>query len=162
MIIYSKFDTLKGDVTTPGYEDNSKLMQCSYGVSNLDPCKSGSTNTRRASKVEFDTVVISKEEDAASIQLIDAANKHSVLNTVELAFLNINDNNAPTKLLNIVLSNVRILSHIQETCGQTGLSIESYVMSFSQFKHTATQFNTSGKAVGQSVFEYNLETGQCS
>jgi type VI secretion system secreted protein Hcp len=94
MPIYMQFGTaIKGDVTSKGHENWINVSSFSWGLGRAITTSQGSAENRTASGASVSEVVVSKNLDPASGDLIQDMLKGSLKTDVQIDFTEVKDNN---------------------------------------------------------------------
>ncbi|MCC6719741.1 MAG: type VI secretion system tube protein Hcp [Acetobacteraceae bacterium] len=152
MPIYMKYGDIKGDVTEAGHKDWIALHSFQWGVGRGISSPTGAAHNREASAPSISEVVVTKNQDVSSVQLLEEAYQGQGKD-VEIHFTRTMKDKLDTymqyKLTNTMVSGYSISSGGDRPT-------ESISLNFTKVEYKMTPQSEGGKNVAGSSVTYNL------
>jgi type VI secretion system secreted protein Hcp len=154
MSTFLKFGSVLGDVEDAGHPNWINLHAVSWSLSRPVTNPAGSSGGRVLSAPQLSELTITKDEDIASIPLIQAALEGSPV-AVQIDFCTTGTTQQQV-YYSIALTNAVITAF-----GQTALDgrpLDSVTLNFTQIAFTGTQMDADGTAASPASYGWNIST----
>jgi type VI secretion system secreted protein Hcp len=158
MSIFLKFGSVLGDVEDAGHTNWINLRSVSWGMSRPVTNAAGSSSGRVLSAPQVADLNISKEEDVATIPLLQAAFEGSpVIAQIDFCSTGSGQQNV---FYTILMQNAIITAFSQG--GADGRPSDMFTLNFTQVSFTGTQLEPDGTAASPASYGWDLSTNSSS
>lgn len=157
MAIYMKYDGVTGNVTESGHTGWIELQSCNWGLGRSIATAVGASDDREASMPSVSEVIVTKECDVASTNLLQEA-LTGFGKTVQIDFTR--TAKTTDTYLTLTLTNAMISSHSHSHNGGDGRPIESVSLNFTKFEYKFIQMDTDASPGSTATAGYDLSTAQ--
>jgi type VI secretion system secreted protein Hcp len=152
MPIYMKYDGIDGDVTAEGHEKWIELGSFQWGVGRGISSPTGASADRESSAPSISEIVVTKNQDIASVKLLDEA-YHGEGKKVQIDFVKTDKGKLETymyyKLEDTMLSGYSISSGGDRPT-------ESLSLNFTKIEYKGTQMDKANKGGAAASVTYDL------
>ena len=153
MAIYMKYGSIKGAVTTKGYEDTIELHSFQMGVGRAIGTAARGSSNREHSEPSISEITVSKPVDTASNKLFEDAVAGHLDNDVEFKFTTTTKGQVET-YLSIVLKKAGLSGYSMSSGGDVPSESLSINFAHIEYSHSKLDAKTTGTAV---KVTYDLE-----
>jgi type VI secretion system secreted protein Hcp len=154
MSIFLKFGSVLGDAQDAGHTNWIVIKAVSWGLTRPVTNPAGSTAGRVLSSPQVAELHITKDEDVASIPLIQASFEGSPV-AAQIDFCTTGTGQQEV-YYTIMLTSALITSFAQ--AGTDGRPLETLAINFTQISFTGTQMDADGTAASPSSYGWNIST----
>jgi type VI secretion system secreted protein Hcp len=157
MPIYLKLGDIKGDVTADGHKDWIELHSCQFGIGRGISTPVGNSADREASAPSISEIVVTKNQDIASIKLFESACGGSEGVSATIDFTRTDKGKTDT-YMTYNLTNVLISGYSVSSGGER--PTESVSLNFTKIEFKADSYDPSNKTKQPSSTFYDIATGK--
>ena len=157
MALFMKINGMKGNVTSQGYESWIELLSINNGVKRQISTRVGRTADREGTTPSFQEVEITKNIDASTPQLYQAACVDQAIPEVEIHACSTGKELSP--YAKYKFSNV-IISRYYETIHNEKYPVEMLKLNFTKVQKTYISRDSSNKSQSPTTFGFDLETAK--
>ena len=157
MPIYLKFGTVNGSVTEEGHEKWIEVNSFQFGVGRGISSPTGSQKDRDASAPSFSEIVCTKQQDEASLSLLEAAWGASEAVEAEIHFVRV-DNKKMDTYLKYKLSDVLLSGYSLSSGGDR--PSESLSLNYAKIEYSQDTYDTKNKTKSPVKTTYDLAKGK--
>jgi type VI secretion system secreted protein Hcp len=158
MPIYMKYDGVTGGVTESSHTGWIELNSFSWGLGRAIRTVVGSTDDREASAPRVNEVTVTKDNDVASINLMQEA-LTGFGKTAQIDFARTAKGQLDV-YLTLTLTNTMISGYSHSSNGGDGRPAESLSLNFSKFEYKYTEMETDASPGTSSTVGYDLGTAK--
>jgi type VI secretion system secreted protein Hcp len=158
MGIFFQFGSILGDVEDAGHTNWIDLQSVNWGLVRPVSNPAGSSAGQVLSAPQLSQLSITKQQDVATIPLIQAALQGSPV-AAQIDFCTTGTGQQQV-YYSIVLQNVVITAFSQ--AGADGRPVESITLNFTQISFTGTQMDADGSATSPASYGWNISQNQAA
>jgi type VI secretion system secreted protein Hcp len=158
MPIYMKYDGVTGNVTESSHTGWIELSSFSWGLGRAIHTAVGSSDDREASAPSVSEVVVTKDCDVASTNLLQEA-LSGFGKTVQIDFARTAKGQLDV-YLTLTLTNTMVSGHSHSSNGADGRPQETLSLNFSKFEYKFTQMDTDASPGTSATAGYDLSTAK--
>jgi type VI secretion system secreted protein Hcp len=157
MPIYLKYGSVQGSVTEEGHKNWIELNSFQFGVGRGISSPTGSQKDRDASAPSFSEITCSKQQDEASLPLLEASWGGSEAQDAEIHFVR-TENKKLDVYLKYKLSDVLISGYSVSSGGDR--PTESLSLNYAKIEFAQDTFDTKNKSKQNKSTTYDLAAGK--
>jgi type VI secretion system secreted protein Hcp len=154
MSIFLQFGSLLGDVEDAGHTNWIDVAAVSWSLSRPVTNPAGSSSGRVLSSPQLSELTITKDEDVATIPLIQAALEGSPV-AAQIDFCTTGTGQQEV-YYSISMSNA-IITNLSQA-GSNGRPVETVTFNFTQISFSGTQMDADGSAASPASYGWNIST----
>ncbi len=160
MPIYMKLDGIEGQVTSKGFEKQVQLHSMQLGTNRHVATSTSHSASRETSAPNVSEIVITKDQDAASIKLFDASlhgeGKKCILSVTKTS----QDGKSEQAYLIVTLENTLVSSYSMSGHGDgSQRPMESLSLNFTKIELKYLESDDKNKAAKPQIATWNLAAG---
>ncbi len=155
MPIYLQFGSVLGDVQESGHENWIELSSVGWNASRPVSNPSGTAAARVLSAPRLGELSISKDEDAASIPLIQQSLEGEPQDAT-IDFVRTGTGSGTTETYYTIVLKEAVITSFSQSAGAGGRPSEALTVSFTQVTFKGTQMDTDGSSTSPASYGWDV------